>query len=287
VGQPNPSLTGVITGALPADSITASYTTTATMSSAAGSYPIVPTVSANPKLSNYTVSTVNGTLTVTTAAGTGAQNFSTSFPATENPISQSGAWTDGSSAGGSLWGDVQTTPGQAFGASQPTTYGDATAILTGSWGATQSASATVLINATPSGGNKEVEVRLRTTISSNSISGYEVYCSVEPSQPYCHIARWNGPNGSWCNLESTTPSNFLANGDVLYATASGTNPVTLTGFINGVQIMQVNDDGVICPSGPGGPGGPWATGAPGIGFYNTTGTGWSDFGISSFTATAN
>jgi YVTN family beta-propeller protein len=64
VGQPNPTFTGVIVGALPADNITAMYSTTATMSSPAGTYPIVPMIITNPKISNYIVTTVNGTLTV-------------------------------------------------------------------------------------------------------------------------------------------------------------------------------------------------------------------------------
>jgi len=64
VGQPNPTLTGEIVGAVPADNLTATYTTTATMASPAGMYPIVPMLNANPKLSNYTVTLVNGVLTV-------------------------------------------------------------------------------------------------------------------------------------------------------------------------------------------------------------------------------
>lgn len=64
VGQPNPTFTGQIVGALAADNISATFTTSATMSSPAGAYPIVPMVNSNPKLSNYTVTTINGTLTV-------------------------------------------------------------------------------------------------------------------------------------------------------------------------------------------------------------------------------
>ena len=41
-GQPNPVLTGTITGVVPGETITATYTTTATQFSPPGVYPIVP-----------------------------------------------------------------------------------------------------------------------------------------------------------------------------------------------------------------------------------------------------
>jgi hypothetical protein len=212
--------------------------------------------------------------------------YTTSFPLTENPISDGGNWVGGQSAGGNLWGNIQTTPGFAFGVSEPTQFGDPTAILTGTWSATQSATGTVKINTVPTGTCcHEAEVRLRMTISSNSITGYEVYCSVMPDNPYCHIARWNGPNGSYCNIEQSQPSTFLANGDVLMGTVTGTNPVTITGFKNGVQIMQAQDSGTGCSTG--GAAGPWTSGNPGIGFYDNQDFNWNTFGFSSFTASGS
>jgi len=212
-----------------------------------------------------------------------AATYTTSFPKTENPISESGKWITGTKAGPNLWGDVQTTTGMAFGVSEPTQFGDPTALLTGTWGATQSVSATVKINKTPTGTCcHELEVRLRSTISQGSITGYEVYCSVQPDNPYCHIARWNGPNGSYCNIEQSSSSIFLVNGDVLSATVTGTNPVTITGSRNGVQILKATDTGANCD--PGGPGGPFTSGSPGFGFYDSQDSNWSDFGFSSFTA---
>ncbi len=67
-GAVNPVFSGTVSGALGSDSFTESFTTTATTSSNAGSYPIVPSVS-GPQ-SNYTVTIVNGTLTVAAAATT-------------------------------------------------------------------------------------------------------------------------------------------------------------------------------------------------------------------------
>jgi hypothetical protein len=68
-GAADPVFTGTLTGVRNGDDITATYTTTATAASAVGGYPIQP-VLADPdgKLGNYTVSLVNGTLTITPAA---------------------------------------------------------------------------------------------------------------------------------------------------------------------------------------------------------------------------
>jgi 6-phosphogluconolactonase (cycloisomerase 2 family) len=67
-GDPNPALTGTITGIRNGDAITASYSTVATQASSAGSYAIVPTLSdPTGKLANYTVVSNNGILTVNPA----------------------------------------------------------------------------------------------------------------------------------------------------------------------------------------------------------------------------
>ena len=63
----NPSFTGSVTGAVNGDTFTESFSTTATTTSNAGTYPIVPSVT-GANLSDYTVTKVNGTLTVTKAA---------------------------------------------------------------------------------------------------------------------------------------------------------------------------------------------------------------------------
>ncbi len=65
-GQPNPTLTGTITGALNGDTFTVSYSTAATISSPVGTYAINATVS-GPAAANYTITVVPGTLTITTA----------------------------------------------------------------------------------------------------------------------------------------------------------------------------------------------------------------------------
>ena len=68
-GAANPAFSGTVSGAVGSDSFGESFTTTATATSNVGSYPIVPAVT-GAQLANYTVSIVNGTLTVTGAATT-------------------------------------------------------------------------------------------------------------------------------------------------------------------------------------------------------------------------
>jgi hypothetical protein len=227
---------------------------------------------------------------------TGVHSYKTTFPLNENPISEGGKWVGGSRAGaslwsgghiwtgGRLWGNVQTVSGLAYGVDEPTKYGDPTAILTGTWGASQTVTARVRINETPTGHCcHEVELRLRTTIYSHSITGYEAYCSVMPGNPYCHIARWNGPNGGYWNFETGSSAVYLADGDVIRATASGTNPTVITLYKNGTQILQATDTGAA--GGGFGAFGPWTSGNPGIGFYDDHDSHWEYFGFSSFSAT--
>lgn len=216
-----------------------------------------------------------------------AQSYATSFPLNENPMSEKGKWVGGQAAGGNLWGDVRTSGGMAYGVSEPTTFGDPTAILTGKWAADQEAEATVKIDKTPTVCCHEIEVRLRVTISAKSITGYEVYCSIVPGSKYCHIARWSGANGMYCNIEPTSPNINFVNGDVLKGTVTGSNPALITGYLNGVKIMQVSDTGNEGGEGTDcGPGRPvFTSGAPGIGFYDDKNDDqWNYFGVTKFSA---
>lgn len=64
---PNPAFTSTPTGLVNGDTLTITYATPATTTSPVGQYPIVPTVT-GAALSNYTLTTNNGTLTVTTSS---------------------------------------------------------------------------------------------------------------------------------------------------------------------------------------------------------------------------
>jgi hypothetical protein len=68
-GDPNPAFTGTITGIKNGDNITATYASATDPTTTVGTYPIVPTLSDNGtgKLANYSVSSNNGTLTISPA----------------------------------------------------------------------------------------------------------------------------------------------------------------------------------------------------------------------------
>lgn len=203
-----------------------------------------------------------------------ALTYSTAFPATENPISQGGIWVNGL-ATGLVWSDVRTTPGLAFG-TQSGSGGtnDSTAILTGSWGATQTCTGIAHVTNQQTGNIfEEIEFRLRSTLTANSCTGYEVIFSAKsPSDPqrYVQIVRWNGPFNSFTLLDAIIGPG-LSDGDTCKATISGN---TITAYINNVQILQSTD-------------GTYSTGNPGIGFYLQGGTSAlnSDYGWSSINIT--
>jgi hypothetical protein len=207
-----------------------------------------------------------------------ARTYTSNFPFTENPISDSGNWTNGLTTGLD-WSDVRTTPGLAFGTqvgNEPNDN-DSTALLTGTWGSNQTASATVHTKNQQSGGvYEEVAIRLRSSLSAHNCTGYEIDFSLRnDSSAYCEIVRWNGPFGvehigfDYVNRTSGSQCN-LHNGDVV--TAAITNS-TITAYINGVQIVQGIDS-------------TYSSGSPGMGFYlqGTTGVN-GDYGFMSYTAT--
>jgi hypothetical protein len=132
------------------------------------------------------------------ATGAFGTTYTTNFPLLENPIYEQGAWISGGVAGIN-WTNVRTTPGIALGtmpgnASGDAQYADSTAVLAGTWGPDQTAQATISVsNASDDPGVfEEVELRLRTTITLFSITGYEVNCSVStnPNNFYLQIRSW-------------------------------------------------------------------------------------------------
>lgn len=97
-----------------------------------------------------------------------ARTYTTSFPLTENPISESGNWINGKAVGLD-WANAQTTPGLAFG-TQPSfsqSYDDSTALISGSWGANQHVKAVVWVGNPNQGYSQEIEIRLRSSLSAS------------------------------------------------------------------------------------------------------------------------
>ena len=204
-----------------------------------------------------------------------ARTYSTSFSSAENPISENANWINGAT-NGLDWTNVRTSSGMAFGTQSGTAtgnarYADSTAVLAGTWKPNQTAQATVAVhNASGTNGvNQEVEIRLRTTITQHSITGYEILASVSnnPNSFYVQIIRWNGPLGSFTFLDGRTY--HIANGDVLKGTVVG-NVITL--YVNGTERLHVTDN-------------TYNGGSPGIGFFVQGGSGLiENYGFSNFSA---
>jgi hypothetical protein len=197
-----------------------------------------------------------------------AETYTTNFPLTENPISEGGNWINGLT-NGIDWSDVATIPGKAFGTQTGigAQFADSTALLTGSWGPTQTVQAVVYIASGDSTTFEEVELRLRSSLSAHSCTGYEVNFSVKPNNPYCQIVRWNGPLGAFTLLDARGVG--VVDGDVVKATIVGS---TITCYINGAVIFGVTDS-------------TYSSGNPGMGFYLDGGLGPPlNYGFSSYTA---
>jgi hypothetical protein len=214
-----------------------------------------------------------GSLFVLAPSILSAQSYSTSFPLTENPISEGGNWTNGKTVGVD-WSDIRTTPGLAFGTQDGfTNYTDSIAVLRGPWGADQTATATVhTVNQQSGSTFEEVELLLRFSISGHTASGYEVNfsCRHDGTQ-YTQIVRWNGPIGNFTLLDSRTGPG-LADGDQVKATIVGS---TITTYINNVPTFVVTDS-------------TFTSGGPGMGFYLQGGTAAlaGDYGFTKYTATS-
>jgi hypothetical protein len=204
-----------------------------------------------------------------------AHSYTTTFPLTENPISEGGRWINGGSAGRD-WTNVSTTPGLAMGRQVGASYTDATAILAGAWGPDQSVTARVFATKQNDDCFQEVELRLRSAIAPSRNTGYEIsFKSSQSAAAYLIIVRWNGALGDFTYVFKQAGQQFgLANGDVVSASIVGN---VISAFKNGVLMAQVEDDTFV-------------SGAPGMGFNlvnkapGCPGTN-GDYGFASYTAT--
>ncbi len=205
-----------------------------------------------------------------------ARTYSTTFQATENPISENGMWINGA-ATGLDWCNVQTSSGFAWGVGPcPTPYSDPTAILTGAWGPDQSVEATAHVVSPNPAYYQEIELHLRRNMSAHVATGYEINFGV--SHAYVEIVRWNGPRGNFtylgpsCNYPQVCArvTGFtIRNGDVAKASITGD---TIRVYVNRVLIASARDS-------------TFASGNPGMGFNFGCGSTYGSHGWSSFSAT--
>lgn len=200
-----------------------------------------------------------------------ARVYQTNFAGTESPICEGGNWQQGKSngsgactgiIGGIDWNDMAKQPGFVYNVNG-TGFSDGTAIVTGTWGASQWVRGVAKCNGSDT--NPEIELRTHTTITAHSITGYEFdfACNSGAGQ-FIAIVRWNGPNGNFTVL---TPgnSNGVSTGDIVDAVQVGCN---LIAYVNGVVKATASD----CN---------YTTGNPGVGSEQSVGAdtdqGWSYF----------
>jgi hypothetical protein len=197
-------------------------------------------------------------------------SYSTAFATAENPLSENGVWIEGAVTGID-WCNVQAINGHAAGTQvDADNYNDSTAVLSGNWGSDQSVQATVITGDNWQDSVEEVELRLRTSIAADFITGYEFDFRVASPGGYVAIVRWNGSINDFTSLdEGNNNYQGIKTGDVILATASGD---LLSAYVNGVLVAQVRDS-------------TYADGSPGVGFWMSGPGDNASFGLTNFNAT--
>jgi hypothetical protein len=204
--------------------------------------------------------------------GPPVRSYRTSFPASEDPISEGGIWLNGRKDGID-WADVITSSGEVYGAvtrmavaerrveqgnldpavgggaAPEGDYDDPTAVLAGPWGRNQYAKAEVFSRNPTDEYFQEVEIRLRSTITPHRCTGYEVFFRcLKTEDGYSEIVRWNGTIGDFTSLAKLSgPQYGVKDGDVVEASIVGN---VIKGYINGVEMISATDD-VFDQGGPG------------------------------------
>lgn len=125
---------------------------------------------------------------------TQVSTYTTTFAATENPISESGAWTRNQS---NAWTNMRTTGGNAVGTQVDNSFDDSYAIKSGDWGANYKLSAIVFRSGSISAANHEVELNVRFLDDADSVRGYEVLLNKDG---IIQCFRWNDSFGSFTEV---------------------------------------------------------------------------------------
>jgi hypothetical protein len=223
---------------------------------------------------NATVIEVVAVVTVLPAASwtfttgtTPTTTYTATFALTENPMSESGSWTNGLAVGLD-WNNVQTKSGNAFGtAFTPNSYADNIAHLSGFPANHYIEGVVHRAGGYNPAAVHEIELLCRFFITAHNARGYELLIDTAGNS---QIVRWNGALGDFTPLSATgTGLGAIADGDVIRLEVSGN---TITAFKNGVQRLQATDT-------------TWGTGNPGIGMFSRGGDGvLSHFGWKSISA---
>lgn len=212
--------------------------------------------------------------------------YSTTWPATENPISESAAWRR---PGPSVFtNNMRSVAGTGvFGGSGASGVNDACAVLTGTnfLFNKQVATATIYNPGGAAAAGIEMEFHLNVTDTSSTVNLYEFDLVVNPGNDFVNVVKWRGTQGdiylfSGGDIIAGTgvaTAGAWSDGSVLEATSEkvGSNRI-LTLQQNGALIIQVQDTG-IAQSGLA----IYTTGNPGIGGDNG-GASFQTFGFKNY-----
>lgn len=192
--------------------------------------------------------------------------YSTTFGATEFPISENGRWHRSPNA----FTSVRTASGHAYGTNGPAnTYDDSYALLSG-FGANYTAEATIYRSASLSQGiTHEVELLMRASDNSQNALGYECLFNYGGGAA---LMRWDGGVGDYYELPAQGSYGYgrqLQTGDKVKCTASGS---TLRSYINGTLMLTATDTR-------------YPAGQPGISFFTRPGGNSANFAFDDYTVT--
>jgi hypothetical protein len=191
-------------------------------------------------------------------------SYVTTFSGTENPISESGAWSNIDTTRTRM----ATAGGRCFGTQVGGAYDDSNAQLTGNWPASIQITGTVFRGSTS--GLEELEFFFRGAQTNSTTTGYEVNFAHDGQ--YVNVGRWEG-GIDLSDFISLIPENThsipggLSTGNQIRAQIQGD---TITAFYNKgagwVTIFTASDTSV-------GGHAKYASGRPGIGAFKTSGSG--------------
>lgn len=208
-------------------------------------------------------------------------NYSTTFPLTENPISESGKWQSPNTA---PWTSrVRTTGGNAIGDPAASSTNDAIACLVGAYYKNQKVTAKMFIGGALTGA-EETELHVLTTFSGANIFTYEMDMAPALTAIFAFV-KWQGAQGLITVLPfiNGTTGNYVGNtcsdGDIFEFSVVDENlspaSLLLTLKQNGTIIAQARDTLAISGTAP------YTNGTPGIGFdnggANNANCGWADY----------
>ena len=195
--------------------------------------------------------------------------YATSFPLTENPLSENGAWTTGLTHG-LLWTDPETNGLFAHGTMTdhlPPPWDDSLAHLSG-FGNDHYAQGIVHLGSPTR--VMEVELLLRFEITANNARGYQVVtltCSCSSM-----IVLRNGPQNDFMLLHLFESGRPARDGDIIRAEIVGT-VITVKRNGNILTTYDTASDSVR-----------WSDGNPGLGFFHSWDSPQDQFGWSGFEA---